>query len=320
MAVQAAVLAAANTTFRALFTKAFSQAANRARQICMVVPSTARDNVYGWLAALPAIQRVVGEYARKKLEALGYRLTNEKFGGIIDVPQEDFDDDQLGIYAPAVSSWGERAGFVPDTELLRVLVNGFDVALGKDYTGSAFFAANKKAFPKTKFPFTNKDTKKLSVANFQTALAALQERVDAEGVPLYLGTDPSKVFLVVTATDRALADSIVTLQSIVGAGGVVAANPNFNKATVMVYPGLETLAATAIGAGALPWFLLDCSKEVKPFILQEREAFALTAMTNPQSQQVFDQDKYSWKVKGRMALGYGLPEMAWGSDGSAAAA
>jgi phage major head subunit gpT-like protein len=65
---------------------------------------------------------------------------------------------------------------------------------------------------------------------------------------------------------------------------------------------------------------LDVSKEVKPFILQERESFALTSLTNPTAQQVFEQDLYSWKVKGRMAIGYGLPETAWGSAGENAAA
>ncbi len=62
------------------------------------------------------------------------------------------------------------------------------------------------------------------------------------------------------------------------------------------------------------------SQEVKPFILQEREAFALTSLTDTKSQQVFEQDLYSWKVKGRMAVGYGLPEFAFGSTGVDAAA
>lgn len=318
MAVKASILAAADTNFRTLFNRALSTAAGNWRKVCMVVPSSTKENVYGWLAALPAIVRVIGEYGRKRLEMLGYRLTNEKFGGIVEVPQEDFEDDQLGTYAPAVSSWGERAGFVPDTELTTVMVNGFSATKGKDYTGGAFFAANKKAFPKAAFSFTNKDTKKLNAANFEAALAALQERVDAEGVPLYLGLNPASLFLVVTADDRVTAESIVALQKL--AGG--ADNPNYQKATVLVWPGLKTEAqkATQLGAGALPWFLLDCSKEVKPFIMQEREKFSITSMTKPDSQQVFDQDLFAWKVRGRMAMGYGLPEMAFGSTGVDAAA
>lgn len=316
MAVKASVLQAADTLFRTLFTRALSAAASRYKLVCMIVPSTSKENVYGWLAALPAIKKVIGEYGRKKLQTLGYRLTNEKFGGIIDVPQEDFDDDQLGTYGPAVSSWGERASFVPDTELTDVMCNGFSATAGKDYTGGAFFAANKKAHPKAT-AFTNKDTgsKKLNAANFEAGLANLQERVDAEGVPLYLGLDSTKLLLVVCSTDRATADAIVA--KTLAAGGD---NPNYNKATVVVWPGLETRAATLIGAGARPWMLLDVSKEVKPFILQERESFALTSLTALNSQQVFEQDLFSWKVKGRMAIGYGLPEMAYASAGENAAA
>ena len=316
MAVKAAVLQAADVNFRALFTRAFSTAAARHKLVCMIIPSSTRENIYGWLAALPAIKKVVGEYGRKKLQQLGYRLTNEKFGGIVDVPQEDFDDDQLGTYGPAIASWGERAGFVADTELTDVMCNAFSATRGKDYTGGAFFAANKKAHPKaTAFTKFDAGSKKLNTANFETGLANLQERVDAEGVPLYLGLNSSKLLLVVCSTDRATADAIVA-KTLANGGD----NPNFNKATVVVWPGLETRAATLIGAGARPWFLLDVSKEVKPFILQERESFALTALTSPTSQQVFEQDLYSWKVKGRLAIGYGLPETAFASAGENAAA
>ncbi len=313
--VKASVLAAADITYRTLFTRAFATAASRYKVLCMIVPSTGKETVYGWMAALPAVVKVIGEYGRKKLEQLGYRLTNEDFGGILDVPQNDFDDDLMGNIGPAISSWGERAAFVPDTELTDVMILGFDAAKGKDYTGGAFFGAAKKAFAKSKFPFTNKDTKKINTANFEAVLARLQERVDAEGVPLYLGLDPAKLILVVCASDRSTADSIVSKTLANGAD-----NPNFGKATVMVWPGLETRAAALIGAGAKPWFLFDVSKEVKPFIMQEREKFSLVALTDAKSQQVFEQDKYSWKVKGRMAVGYGLPEFAEGSTGVDAAA
>lgn len=314
MAVKSSVLAAADTLFRTLFTRALSTGASRHKLVCMIVPSTARENIYGWLAALPAIKRVIGEYSRKRLQQLGYRLTNEKFGGIIEVPQEDFEDDQLGTYGPAVSQWGQRASFVPDTELTAVMCNGFSATLGKDYTGAAYFGTAKKAHAKAP-SWSNKDTKKINTANFEAALANLQERTDAEGVPLYLGLDSSKLLLVVCATDRATADAIVA-KTLANGGD----NPNFNKATVVVWPGLETQAASLISAGARPWFLLDVSGEVKPFILQEREAFALTSMTSPTSQDVFNQDIFAWKVKGRMAIGYGLPEYAFGSTGVDAAA
>lgn len=314
MAVTAASLTAVDTLFKALFTKAFSKAQSRYKLVCMIIPSTAAENVYGWLAALPMVGKVIGEYGRKRLQRLGYRLSNEKFGGIVEVKEEDFEDDQLGTYAPSISSWGERASYVPDTELTAVMVDGFTAA-GKDYTGSAFFGAGKKAFPKSKFPFTNFTPKKLSVANFEAGLANLLERTDAEGAPLYLGLDPSKLLLVVCSDDRALADTIVSKTL---AGG--ADNPNFNKATVVVWPGLQTKARAVLAdADALPWMLLDCSKEVKPFIFQERTKFSIVSMIQQTAQQVFDEDVYSWKVKGRLAVGYGLPELAYGSSGIDAA-
>ncbi len=286
------------------------------KRLAMTVPSSAKENVYGWLADLPAIGKVAGEYIRKRIQVLGYRLTNETFGGIIEVPREAVEDDQYSMFGPLAEQWGLRSEQTVDTEFTELLCNAFGGgAASKDYTGTGFFAQNKRAFPKAR-PFTNVDAghKKLNAANFEAGLANLQERHDAAGVPMYLGNDPASLLLVVCSTDRATADSIVTLRTL-PAGGE---NPNYNKAQVVVWPGLETAAqgSAVINDGdARPWMLLDVSQPVKPFIHQTRIPFELTAQFNLQSDTVFNQDLYSWKARGRMVVGYGMPEYAYGSAG-----
>lgn len=312
-AITAAVLSGINASFQTLFNQARNNAPGYYKKLCMECPSTAGENIYSWLAALPQIGKKTSEYIRKRLQLLGYRLTNETFGGIIEVPREAIEDDQYGNFGPTASLWGQRAGQVPDVELITLLVNSFSASKGKDYTGSAFFAANKKAHAKAT-AFTNLDTKKLNAANFEAALANLTERKDAEGVPMFLARDPNQLFLVVCSSDQSTAEAIVKLQTLSGGG----ANPNYGKAQVLVLPGLESAAQADSGindADARPWFLLDCSQAVKPLIYQPRVSFEITPNFALTSDGVFNDDVFAWKARGRLAMGYGLPEYAYGSNG-----
>lgn len=311
--IKASLLTAIDQNLRTDFNKAYAKALNLHRRVAMEVPSSSKENLYGWLADLPQVKKVVGEYSRKRLQTLGYRLTNEKYGGIIEIPREDIEDDQYAVYGNVAAAFGEKAAMVPDTETMHALVDGFSA---KDYTGSAAWAASKKRFPKDKNAFTNKDTKKLSAANFEAALASLVERTDAEGDPLYLGQDSANLLLVVCSDDQSTAESIVKLATL-SAGG---ANPNYGKAQIIVWPGLQAYGRTVLADNdAKPWFLLDCSKTVKPLIFQSRTPFELTAQTRLDSADAFNDDIFSWKTRGRLAVGYGLTEFAFASTGADAA-
>jgi len=210
---------------------------------------------------------------------------------------------------------------VVDTEFTTLLCNAFGTgAASKDYTGTGFFAASKKAFPKAT-AFTNFDSgaKKLNAANFEVGLSNLQERHDSAGVPMYLGQNAAQTYLVVCADDRSTAESIVALDTLSGGGK----NPNYGKAKVIVWPGLQTAAqaSTVINdSDARPWMILDCSQPVKPFIHQERVPFELTAQFALTDEGVFSRDNFSWKARGRMVVGFGMPEYAYGSSGKNAAA
>lgn len=310
----ATVLAGINASFQTKFNAAHGRVPAFYKKLCMECPSTAGENIYAWLASLPQIGKVTGEYVRKRLQALGYALANETFGGIIEVPREAIEDDTYNMFGPTAAMWGQRAGQVPDLELITLLINAFSASKGKDYTGSAFFAANKKAHSKAT-AFTNLGVKKLSAANFQAAMASLRERKDAAGVPLFTMQDPNQVYLVVCSDDEATADSIVKLATLSGGGE----NPNYNKAKVIVLPGLQSAAQSSSiinDVDALPWFLLDCGQEVRPLIYQPRVKFELTPNFNLTSDAVFNEDLFAWKARGRLAMGYGLPEFAWGSTGA----
>jgi phage major head subunit gpT-like protein len=63
------------------------------------------------------------------------------------------------------------------------------------------------------------------------------------------------------------------------------------------------------------WYMLDLSREVKPFIYQERIPFALTRKMKDDDEHVFSEDAFLYGVRGRSNAGYGLWQLARASNG-----
>lgn len=76
---------------------------------------------------------------------------------------------------------------------------------------------------------------------------------------------------------------------------------------------------TAAG-GNNPWFLLDTSKVLKPFILQMRRPYAFVAKTDLTSENVFNLNEYVFGVDGRLNVGFGLWQQAYCSKAALDAA
>lgn len=76
---------------------------------------------------------------------------------------------------------------------------------------------------------------------------------------------------------------------------------------------------TAAG-GNNPWYLLDTSKVLKPFILQMRREYAFVAKTSLTDDNVFDKNEYVFGVDGRLNVGFGLWQQAYCSKATLDAA
>ncbi len=63
--------------------------------------------------------------------------------------------------------------------------------------------------------------------------------------------------------------------------------------------------------GNNPWYLLDMSKVLKPFILQMRREYAFVAKTSLTDDSVFDKNEYIFGVDGRLNVGFGLWQQAY---------
>lgn len=62
------------------------------------------------------------------------------------------------------------------------------------------------------------------------------------------------------------------------------------------------------------WVLMDTSKVIKPFIFQRRKDYTFVAMDQDGDENVFMRNEYVYGVEARVNAGYGLWQLAYGSN------
>jgi phage major head subunit gpT-like protein len=77
--------------------------------------------------------------------------------------------------------------------------------------------------------------------------------------------------------------------------------------------GAVTSVANTDGGGGTPWFLLDCSRALKPIILQKRKDFEFVAKDKLTDENVFNKKEFVYGSDARGNVGFGFWQFAWGS-------
>jgi phage major head subunit gpT-like protein len=78
--------------------------------------------------------------------------------------------------------------------------------------------------------------------------------------------------------------------------------------------GANAVASNIQAGGLTPWYLLDTSRGIRPFVFQVREPYEFQALTQPDAPRVFMRDEYLYGVRARVNAGYGLWQLAFGSQ------
>jgi phage major head subunit gpT-like protein len=126
MIINAANLELAYKGFQTVYNEAKLKAPAHAMEIAMAVPSSARDETYGWLGAFPQLREWVGPRHVKGLKAHGFTIVNRKFESTVSVSRDDIADDRLGVFKPMFSEMGTIAARHPDELVFELLKSGFD--------------------------------------------------------------------------------------------------------------------------------------------------------------------------------------------------
>ena len=266
------------------------------------IPSSAMIEEYDWLGAFPSIRELVDEVQIENLRAHGFTLRNKEWESTVGLKVVDILGDRLGLYTRNAAIMGEVARNHPDTLLATLLSNGFTT--GTDYTGSAFFSAAKVAYTGAT-AFTNATTGQLTAARLATGIANIKGRLNAKGRPMGLGKN---LVLVVAPKNEMNAKNILLAEKL--ASG--ADNMLRNAAKLEVWP---QLAAASMDD---TWFLFEAGTMMKPFFRQELLPWQYYAITDPKDSYVVTKKQFLWQVYGVSNVGYCLPELAYGSDGTVA--
>ncbi len=303
MIVNAGTIAVLTNSLRTLAYEGIEMAGTNWNQVAMRVGSETMGNNFAWLEDVPGMREWIGDRELGNLKAATYTIMNKDFEATISVKRKDIEDDNVGVYTPMIQMLGNNVANSRDEIVFDLLKSGF---VEKCYDGKPFFSANHKI---GKTIVSNAGSEKLNRARFQTALADMQSIQNSAGKPmrLFMGTGASAPLLVVGPRLRALADELVTLSTL-AAGG---ANPDYQRARLLVLPELTGIAADY-------WMLLDTSKPVKPMILQVRKEPEFMRMDSSTDEAAFMRGEYRYGFDDRKNAGFGLWQLAYGSDGSIA--
>jgi phage major head subunit gpT-like protein len=145
------------TGFKTSFNEGLGMAKSMYERIATVVPSSTREEKYGWLGKVPRFRKWVGDRVIQNIMAHDYAIKNEPYEVTIGVDRDDIDDDQYGVYSALFKEMGFATAAHPDELVWALAQAGFGGSLGLCYDGQFFFD--------TDHPVIDENGDTISVAN-----------------------------------------------------------------------------------------------------------------------------------------------------------
>ena len=142
------------TGLKASFQKGLGQADSDWERIATKVPSSTREELYGWLGKLPSVREWLGPRVVHGIGTHDYRIVNKPFELTIGVDRDDIEDDLTGQYASRFEEMGRSVAAFPAEQVFPYLNAGFTTPC---YDGQNFFD--------TDHPVLDADGNEISVAN-----------------------------------------------------------------------------------------------------------------------------------------------------------
>lgn len=124
MIINRANLEALRTGFKTNFQAGIALAAPVSGPLVTEISSSTKIETYGFLGDLPVFRKWVGEKRIKSIEEKSYQLINDDFETTLGIHKTKIEDDNLGLYAPIVSGWGQDAGDLKDLLVFQALSQG----------------------------------------------------------------------------------------------------------------------------------------------------------------------------------------------------
>lgn len=299
MDVNASNLDALFKSFQTRFTGAQEAARARAfpndlltEDIAVVFNAGGSATQHSWLEQLHGIHEWVGERVLNNARLGRLTVVNRDFENTVQVPRNEIEDDQYGVYAPLVGMMGADA-----ENLWRKLAVEALTGNGEWADGNPFFCAGRALGKST---VTNASTAALSRAALEAAVAAMR------GWTLY-GGEPGEVrpdVLVVGPSLEAAAKQICEADLVAQDGAAVS---NVSPARALKVRVSQAL----VGGHAGEWYVVGDKNGVKPVGIQKRKLPELTRLDQPTDQEVFMSNNFLYGVHARGEGFLTLPFLAY---------
>jgi phage major head subunit gpT-like protein len=136
LVINSATLRSLYVGFKTSFQNGLGMATSQWQRIATLVPSTTKEEKYGWLGKTPGVREWIGDRVIQNLMAHSYAILNKDWELTIAVSKPDIEDDTLGIYTPLFTEMGRSVAAHPDQMVFGLLKAGFATPC---YDGQYFF-------------------------------------------------------------------------------------------------------------------------------------------------------------------------------------
>ena len=266
--------------------------------VCTEVPSTAKEEKYGWLGTAPVMSEWVDERSAQGLLDHDYTIVNNHYEATLSVDKDSLEDDQTNQLDTRVSDMASRARRHPDSLLATLLTNGESTAC---YDGQYFFDTDHSEGDSgtldNDLTYDATDHTAVTQAEFKLAFKAALEKLlsytDDRGQPFLEDWELNSSNLVAIVPYQLRQAALETL------------NADLISNTTNVYQNqARVVVNTRLSSGA-KWYLAYTGAPIKPFIFQNRQPIR-SGFLGDQSESGFMRRYYHFGVDARYNMGYGL--------------
>lgn len=266
-------------------------------RVTTIISSSSQEENYPWLGAVPGMREFKDERMPLGLLEHDYTIKNKTWESSIAVERAAIEDDKYGQIKLRVQSLAREAKRHVDELVFTLLKNGFNTTC---YDGQYFFDTDHSEGDSG--VQSNKGTSALDATALQSAITAMMKYKDDRGKLLGVVPDLLVVPPDLQWTAMELLES--TYWPGAQADNKIASNVLKGKLDLLVSPYLTDTN---------DWFVLSTKGIVKPMILQNRTPVEFAALEG-KSESGFMRDQYIYGVRARYNVGYGLWQMAYGSQ------
>jgi phage major head subunit gpT-like protein len=265
--------------------------------------------------------RSLGDRVIKNLAAYQYKITNKDWESTIGVARNHFIFDSLGLLNPRFQNLGNKARLHMDKLVFRLLPQGFAtvpsglVTPGSTvgalcYDGQYFFDNDHSEGDSG--TQSNVGSTVYSFTNVVAAIGAMLSIKSDAGTPIGVMPDT----LVVCPLDYLQAVADCASLNMAAAGTAQLAIGNMTQLNPLAKLGLNVITSPDVddGTNRHSWWLLSTKTPLKPLVGSVVKEGEFVAVTDPAQDSVFMSKEFKFGVDGIYNVGYGLWQMAYGSQ------